>query len=45
MPSNAVPPEVVTAAAYVVLGNLLLASAMFAAYAARTFRAWMKSDR
>lgn len=45
MPVDAIPPEVITAAAYVVLGNLLLGSAMFAAYAARTFRKWMKSDQ
>ncbi len=39
-----VPPEAVTAAAWVVVADLLLVSALLCAYAARLARQWMRSD-
>lgn len=47
-PENAVtdhiPPEAVTAAAWLVIADVVLVSAFAAAYAARIVRRWIKTD-
>lgn len=40
-----VPTEAVTAAAWVVVADLLLVSGFAAAYAARIVRTWMRNDQ